>query len=116
MNNERKKAEHLSQELLSYFFEQEADQLSANIRFERDGTLVSVSGELQKEPENLATFMEKIQVERDPNLEEYYEGLSCLHHQEDYSLLGLMSDWAKVDYVYPKLTIQLFRKNKSKAN
>lgn len=110
MNNERKKAEHLSQELLSYFFEQEAEQISAKVHFEHEGTHVFVSGKLQKEPKNLEIFMEKIQVERDPNLEDYYEGLSCLHHEEDYSLLGLMSDWAKVDYVYPNLTIQLFRK------
>lgn len=112
MPEERRKAELISHELMSYFIVHEAHKISLTSNFLADGFLIEIQGEMKQQPDNLEHLTMLLNVERDRDIEDYYDGLLGIHHEEDdYALLGIMTDQAEVAYDHPDLSIKLFRGN-----
>ncbi|WP_314065724.1 hypothetical protein [uncultured Vagococcus sp.] len=110
MLEERRKAELISHELLRYFFIHRVANIQMNVVFEGRQFIVSVQGEMAEPPRDLEEVSWLLSVERDPDLDEYVEGLVGTHHEaEDFSLLGIMTDDAQVDYSEGRLMIKLYR-------
>lgn len=110
MLEERRKAEMISHELLRYFFIQRTKGIQMSIVFEESQFVVAVHGEMPEPPQDLDEFTWLLGVERDPDLDEYVEGLVGTHHEaEDFSLLGIMTDEAEVVFAEGKLTVKLYR-------
>lgn len=110
MLEERRKAELISHELLRYFFTQRTKDIQMSIVFEESQFVVIVQGEMVNSPQDLEEFTWLLSVERDPDLDEYAEGLVGTHHEaEDFALLGIMTDKAEVDFTDGRLTVKLYR-------
>lgn len=110
MLEERRKAEIITYEMLEYFFDQQAQHIQSSVDFVPDGTSIQIEGTFEQPPEHLEDLVTFLNMERNYDLEDYYDGLVGSHHElEDYALIGMLTDKVSVNYEAPTLQIHLFR-------
>lgn len=115
MLEERRKAEIITYEMLEYFFDQQAQHITSSVEFDTDGTSIKIEGTFENVPENLEELVTFLNIERNYDLEDYYDGLFGSHHElEDYTLVGMLTDEVIVNYDEPVLQIELFRSLKKR--
>lgn len=115
MLEERRKAEIITYEMLEYFFDQQAQHIQSSVDFISDGTTIKIEGTFEHTPDNLEDLVTFLNVERNYDLEDYYDGLFGSHHElEDYMLVGMLTDHVVVNYDAPILQIELFRSLKKR--
>lgn len=112
MKEESRKAEIITYEILSYFFEKFAQNIRMSIDFVPTGISIEIKGSLSEKPTDLEDLATLLNVERNYDMDVYYEGLMGLNHElEDYALVGMLTDEVQVRFYNSLLHIQLFRKN-----
>lgn len=109
---ERDKAKRIIDELLTYFFSNEVEDIRIGLDFTTEGFYIEIQGKTEVEPADILDLLDLLNTPRDSSLESYYdELLGATHHEEeDYHLLGLMIDEAEIIYDAPLLDIKVFRK------
>ncbi|MGX7196374.1 hypothetical protein [Enterococcus olivae] len=111
---EKEKSRRIVDELLTYFFSHDIDQVSLELAFSDDGFLAKIQGDCEEIPDDIYDFLEMLNVPRDMNLENYYDellgGHQSLHEEKDYNLLGMMIDSADIVYEDNQLKMDIFRK------
>lgn len=111
---EKEKSRRIVDELLTYFFSHDIEQLSIELGFSEDGFLASIEGHCEELPDDIYTFVDQLNIPRDLNLENYYDellgGHQSLHEDKDYQLLGMMIDNADIVYNDDTLMVEVFRK------
>ncbi len=111
---EKEKSRRIVDELLTYFFSHDIEQISIDLNFTDEGFTAKIQGHCEEEPADLYDFLEMLNSTRDVNLEDYYDellgGHQSHHEEKDYHLLGLMIDSADITYDNDNLLIEIFRK------
>lgn len=115
---EKKKALKILNELLNYFFSQQANDIRMGIDFVPKGFFIEIQGNVSKKPEDLENFSTLLTVERDPDVDEYFDSvIDDNHHEEnDYLFLGQLIDDVEVAYEAPLLVVKVFRENLLKTH
>jgi len=112
---EREKSRRIVDELLTYFFSNDIDQVSIELSFSEEGFLASIEGYCEELPENVYQFAENLNIPRNLDIESYYDellgGHQSLHEEKDYQLLGMMIDNADIMYEDEKLMVEVFRRS-----
>lgn len=109
---EKEKAKRIVDELLTYFFTNQINEIRIGLDFIPEGFYVEMQGKSETEPEDIWYLLELLNTPRDTSLEaDYEELLGVTHHEEkDYLLLGSMIDEAEISYDSPIFDIKVFRK------
>ncbi|MDA9470257.1 hypothetical protein [Enterococcus sp. 5H] len=109
---EREKAKRIVDELLTYFFSNNIEEIRIAMDFTSEGFYIDMQGKTEQEPENLLHLLELLNTPRDLSIEGYYEELLGIthHEEEDYHLLGLMIDEAEISFDAPDFDIKVFRR------
>lgn len=109
---EKERSKRIVDELLTYFYDHKINNIQLNLDFAEDGLHIEMQGRTPQPPDNLELFAASLNAPRDPNIEQYYDELlgNSHHEKEDYHLLGVMVDDAKIMYDPPFFDIKLFRK------
>ncbi|MBM7688706.1 hypothetical protein BCR24_08770 [Enterococcus ureilyticus] len=109
---ERDKAKRIIDELLTYFFSNDIEEIRIGVDFTLEGFYISIQGKTEQEPDNLLYLLELLNTPRDLSIESYYDELLGIthHEEEDYHLLGLMIDEAEISFDAPLFEIKVFRK------
>jgi hypothetical protein len=109
---EREKVKRIIDELLSYFFSNNIEDIRIGLDFTPEGFYIEMQGQTKEEPEGVLHLLELLNTPRDLSIESYYdELLGVTHHEEeDYHLLGLMIDEAEINFDSPIFDIKVFRK------
>lgn len=109
---ERDKAKRIVDELLTYFFSNDINEIRIGVDFTSEGFTIDMQGKTEEEPENVLHLLELLNTPRDLSIESYYDELLGIthHEEEDYHLLGLMIDEAEISFDAPIFEIKVFRK------
>ncbi|MCB5955918.1 hypothetical protein [Enterococcus sp. CWB-B31] len=109
---EREKAKRIIDELLTYFFSNNIDDIRIGLDFTEEGFYIEMQGKIDEEPDGVMDLLELLNTPRDTSIESYYdELLGISHHEEkDYRLLGLMIDEAEITFDSSIFDIKVFRK------
>lgn len=109
---ERDKAKRIIDELLTYFFSNEIEDIRIGLDFTSEGFYIEIQGKIEEEPEDVLHLLDLLNTPRDLSIESYYdELLGATHHEEeDYHLLGLMIDEAEISFDAPTFDVKVFRK------
>lgn len=109
---EREKAKRIVDELLTYFFSNNIEEIRIAMDFTSEGFYIDMQGKTEEEPENLLHLLDLLNTPRDLSIEGYYDELLGIthHEEEDYHLLGLMIDEAEISFDTPVFDIKVFRK------
>ncbi|MBO0439075.1 hypothetical protein [Candidatus Enterococcus ikei] len=109
---ERDKAKRIVDELLTYFFSNDIEEIRISVDFTPEGFYIEIQGKTDDEPENVLHLLDLLNTPRDLSIESYYDELLGIthHEEEDYHLLGLMIDEAEISFDASIFTIKVFRK------
>ncbi|MBO0423011.1 hypothetical protein [Enterococcus plantarum] len=109
---ERDKAKRIIDELLTYFFSNDIEEIRISVNFTSEGFSIAIQGNTEEEPENVLHLLDLLNTPRDLSIESYYDELLGIthHEEEDYHLLGLMIDDAEIIFDAPIFEIKVFRK------
>ncbi|MBO0469298.1 hypothetical protein JZO66_01980 [Enterococcus sp. DIV0242_7C1] len=109
---EREKAKRIIDELLTYFFSNDIEDIRIGLDFTSEGFYIEMQGQTKDEPEGVLNLLELLNTPRDLSIESYYDELLGIthHEEEDYHLLGLMIDEAEINFDSPIFDIKVFRK------
>lgn len=109
---ERDKAKRIVDELLTYFFSNDIEEIQIGLDFTSEGFSIKIQGKTEDEPKNVLHLLELLNTPRDLSIESYYDELLGIthHEEEDYHLLGLMIDEAEISFDAPIFEIKVFRK------
>ncbi|WP_207694968.1 hypothetical protein DOK67_0002725 [Enterococcus sp. DIV0212c] len=109
---ERDKAKRIVDELLTYFFSNDIEEIRIGVDFTPEGFYIEIQGKTDEEPENVLHLLNLLNTPRDLSIESYYDELLGIthHEEEDYHLLGLMIDEAEISFDTSIFTIKVFRK------
>ncbi|EOL44291.1 hypothetical protein [Enterococcus caccae] len=109
---ERDKAKRIVDELLTYFFSNDIEEIHIDMNFTPEGFSIKIQGKTEEEPNNVLHLLELLNTPRDLSIECYYDELLGIthHEEEDYHLLGLMIDEAEISFDAPIFEINVFRK------
>ncbi|MGX7148891.1 hypothetical protein [Enterococcus ureasiticus] len=109
---ERDKSKRIIDELLTYFFSNDIEEIRIGVDFTPEGFSIEIKGKTEEEPKNVLHLLELLNTPRDLSIESYYDELLGIthHEEEDYHLLGLMIDEAEITFDAPVFEIKVFRK------
>ncbi|MBP1045618.1 hypothetical protein I6N96_04960 [Enterococcus sp. BWM-S5] len=109
---EREKAKRIIDELLTYFFSNDIEDIRIGLDFTDEGFYIEMQGKIDEEPTDVLHLLELLNTPRDPSIESYYDELLGIthHEEEDYHLLGLMIDEAEITFDSSIFDIKVFRK------
>ncbi|MBL1224441.1 hypothetical protein [Enterococcus sp. BWR-S5] len=109
---EREKAKRIIDELLTYFFSNDIEDIRIGLDFVEEGFYIEMQGKIDEEPSDVLHLLELLNTPRDPSIESYYDELLGIthHEEEDYHLLGLMIDEAEITFDSSIFDIKVFRK------
>ncbi|WP_086347486.1 hypothetical protein [Candidatus Enterococcus clewellii] len=109
---EREKAKRIIDELLTYFFSNDIEDIRIGLDFAEEGFYIEMQGKIDEEPSDVLHLLNLLNTPRDPSIESYYDELLGIthHEEEDYHLLGLMIDEAEITFDSSIFDIKVFRK------
>ncbi len=112
MKHEHHTVMKILQDLAGYFVEHNIENLKINMVVNKDGAWIELEGKAATRPADLDILASALQVQRDPEIDDYHEHLLGMHMEdEDYNLVGMSIDSAYIDYYDEMLKIKVHRKN-----
>ncbi len=111
MDKDRRKAMLICSEVMGYFVEHRAQRLQVDFDVSNGRIAVTVSGHMPDRPHDLAALRAALNEPRQPEMDEYYDGLLGYDSaQHGYHLLGAVVDEAEIRYEDGFLSIHVIRR------
>lgn len=111
MDKDRRKALRICSEIMGYFLEHRAQRLQVDYDVSSGVISVTVSGHMPARPGNLDVLEAVLNEPRQPEMDEYYDGLLGYDSvQHGYHLLGAIVDQADIRYENGFLSIHVIRR------
>lgn len=111
MDHDRRKAMRIVTEVMGYFVEHNAQKLQVELDVSKGIIVVMVSGCLPLKPYDLDTFISAMDEPRQPEMDEYYDGLLGFDSKlQGYHLLGAIIDKAEITYEDGCLSVRIERR------
>ncbi len=113
MISEKDKVNRIIKEFLTYFMGHQLTDISLHLKVDDNEMALAFTVPCEAEPADFKMLLKELNVPREYELEEYYNGLLGAHHgsQHNYTLLGKALDEAKGTYVQGKLYLWVKRYN-----
>ena len=111
MDNDRRKAMRICNEIMGYFVEHRAKKLQVEMDVSNSVIEINVSADLPDRPHDLDAFISAMDEPRQPEMDEYYDGLLGFNSKlQGYRLLGTMVDKVNISYENGCLSVHVERR------
>ena len=113
MKHEKMRIIKILDEIISFSFKKDATDMNINIRFDEEKFIIQFKDNSKEvTQEEIDEIEELINVDRQPEMEEYYwELIGQQDYADEFTLVGLMADKANIDYdPETGMSLTLYRK------
>ena len=109
MKNEQQKISRIGTELVNYFLFRHVTHLSLYLSLEKGETIIEIRGNIGDSTVDLESILEKLNVPRLVEYDDYYDELLGQDIERALHLVGYLTDKAEVSIRNQQLIIKLWR-------